>query len=55
MDNEIIQSLIKIYNEFLKIHTCGEDSFIYATCMQNLMTIIQYIMQEQEIKEKKEE
>lgn len=53
MDNEIIQNLIKIYNEFLKIHTCGEDSFIYSTCMQNLMTIIQYMMQENS--EKKEE
>lgn len=46
MNNEIIQSLEKTYNEFLKIHTSGIDSFIYATCMNNLQIIIQYMKEE---------
>lgn len=55
MNNEIVQGLEKTYNEFLKIHTSGVDSFIYATCMNNLQIIIQYMNQQMKEENKEQE
>lgn len=40
MNNENLQSLAEIYNNLLRVHTNGEDSFIMADCMRALFNII---------------
>lgn len=45
--NNNIQELVNVYNELLRVHTSGEDSFIYTSCMQNLLAIIQQMAQNQ--------
>lgn len=49
-----IQNLVNIYNNFLTIHTCGEDSFIYTSCMKELRAIIEQMAQKQKENENKE-
>lgn len=51
---EVSQGLIIVYNELLKIHTSGQDSFIYTSCMKSLMDIIQFLSTEQENKKQEE-
>lgn len=50
---EVLQGLLLIQNELLKIHTNGQDSFILVDSIKNLNVIIQYITENQQ--EKKEE
>ena len=53
MTLEKLQVLINIYNNFLKITTKGEDSFIMV---DNLRSLQKFIMQEnKELSEKMEE
>jgi hypothetical protein len=40
MTNENLQQLAEIYNNLLRIHTCGEDSFLMTDCMRALYHII---------------
>lgn len=51
---EISGALITIYNELLKIHTNGQDSFIYTSCMKSLMDIIQFLSIEQKNEQQEE-
>lgn len=41
MDNSIIQQLISVYNNLLRVHTCGEDSFIMTDSMRALLNAIE--------------
>lgn len=52
--NELSQGLLIIYNELLKVHTSGQDSFIYTTCMRSLMDIIQFLSNKQNNKQQEE-
>ena len=40
MNYEILQQLVGIYNNLLRVHTCGVDSFIMTDCMRALLEII---------------
>lgn len=40
MDNSTLQQLVGVYNNLLRIHTCGEDSFIFTDSMRALFNII---------------
>lgn len=40
MNYEVLQQLVDIYNNLLKVHTCGVDSFIMTDCMRALLEII---------------
>ena len=34
MDKNTLQQLVDVYNNLLRVHTCGEDSFIMTDCMR---------------------
>ena len=40
MNKNILQQLADVYNNLLRVHTCGEDSFIMTDCMRTLFSII---------------
>ena len=40
MNNNTLQQLVAIYNNLLRVHTCGEDSFIFTDSMRALFTVI---------------
>lgn len=41
MNNSIIQQLINVYNNLLRVRTCGEDSFIMTDSMRALLNAIE--------------
>lgn len=40
MKQEDLQHLADIYNNLLRVHTCGEDSYILTDCMKALFNFI---------------
>lgn len=51
MNDNVMQQLADIYNNLLRVHTCGEDSFIMTDCMRSLFNIIKQMAE----KDNKEE
>lgn len=51
MNDNIMQQLADIYNNLLRVHTCGEDSFIMTDCMRNLFGVIKQLAEKNDKEE----
>lgn len=47
MNQQDLQYLADIYNGLLRVHTCGEDSYILTACMKSLFDFIKEKSEEQ--------